>query len=183
MRLLHRPSLATDLSSSFILLDSTALIDASQSDDFLQLLTNIVGSGCSFITIPSVVYEYTRSSISIEQFEKQLEFLKELRVTVINKIEEIIQSEQVFLVAYNKAFGTRKERGPSYTDSLLCALAYKYRNSSLKIMSANHKDIPMSIFERQDLITIDVGGELRTEGIYEFSESRFGKVLGKLEKA
>lgn len=181
MKLQHTPTLATDLSSSYILLDSTAVINASQSDDFLSLLTTIVGSGCIFTTIPSVVYEFTRGSVTVEQYKKQLEFIKDLGITVFHRVEETVDSEQVFMVAYNKSFDNRREKGPSYTDSLLCAVAYKHRNSNLKIMTANHKDIPPSIFDRTELITIDIGGDIRTEAIYEFSETKFTRILRQLE--
>ncbi len=67
MKLLHSERLTDELSSKYLILDSTSLINASQSDDFLTLLVEIKKAGCSFITIPSVVHEFTRGAKTIEQ--------------------------------------------------------------------------------------------------------------------
>lgn len=182
MKLQHTPTLTTDLNSAHLLLDSTSLINASKSDEFLSLLTKIGTEGCTLLTIPSVVYEFTRGAPSVEEFDRRLAFIDALGVTVLNRIEELVKQEPIFLVAYIKAFSSRGEKGPSYTDSLLCAVAYKHRTSNLLIMTANHKDIPSNIFDRKELITIDVNGELRTEAIYEFSSTKFTRVLTQLER-
>lgn len=161
MSLQHTPTLATDLSKSYILLDSTALIDASRSDDFLNLLSSISEKGCSLITIPSVVYEFTRNANNIEGYNERQEFIKGLNITVLNRIEEILEKEQVFKIAYAKAFGS-KDKGPSYTDALLCTVAYKHRGHGMMLMTA---------------ITIDIGGELRIEAIYRLSPNKLNKVI------
>lgn len=183
MNLQYTPSLVNDLSGGYLLLDSTALINASKSDEFLELLSGAVRNGCTLTTIPSVVYEFTRGSDSLEKYNQYLSFINGLGIVVFNKIEETINDEmRVFSLAYNKAFAKRAEqKAPSYTDSLLCMTAYKYRTSHLKIMTANHKDIPLSLFNRTELITIDIRGELRNEAIYEFSDEKFGNILASLE--
>lgn len=183
MKLLHSEHLADDLSSKYLILDSTSLINASQSDDFLTLLVEIKKAGCSFMTIPSVVHEFTRGAKTIEQLNKQLGMIEELKVAVMPRLEESIKgAERIFLQAYNiEASGGRTEKGPSYTDSLLCLLAYKYRTNSVLLMSANHKDIPASIFDRENFITLEASGTFRTEGIYKLSDSKFGKVLDRLK--
>lgn len=183
MKLQHTPTLAADLSESSIFVDSTALIDAAKSDEFLNLLTDIAGSGCVLYTVPSVVYEYTRTANTLEGYRERLEFIKELGIVVFNRIEELLEKDsRIFLVAYNTAF-TEHGRGPSYTDSLLCTMAYKHRASSPYVLTANHKDMPLSIFDRKELITIDIKGQFQVEALYQFSDSKFGKVLSKLERA
>lgn len=183
MKLQYTPSLADDLNGGYLLLDSTAFINASKSDEFLELLSKLVQRGCMLTAIPSVIYEFTRGSRSLDEFNKYLEFIDALGVTVFHRVEETISDEmRVFLLAYNRAFSNRNsQKAPSYTDSLLCATAYKFRTSKLKIMTANHKDIPESLFDRTELITIDIQGELRTEALYEFSESKFSRMLSALE--
>lgn len=149
----------------------------------MGLLTDIVDAGCTLTTIPSVVYEFSRGSRTIQEYSGYLDFINGFGTTVFNRIEETIDEEmKVFLVAYNKAFAGRGDKkAPSYTDSLLCATAYKFRNSDLKLITANYRDIPDSIFDRDELITIDVKGELRNEAIYSFSASKFGRILTQLE--
>lgn len=182
MKLLYTPTLAADLSSSYLILDTTVLIHASKSDEFLTLLTELVSAGCTLTTLPSVVYEFTRGSRTVEGYDRQAQFIDGLSITTFNRVEETIDPQmRIFLIAYNKVCAQRsKEKTPSYTDSLLCACAYKYRANNLLIMTANHKDIPAAIFDRKELITIDMNGELHNEAIYSFSEEKFGRVLERL---
>lgn len=181
MKLLHTPTLVSDLTESSIFVDSTALIHASQSDEFLSLLSDIASSGCALYTIPSVVYEYTRTANTLTGYKERLEFIKELGIVVFNRIEELIEKEgQIFLVAYNIQFTDGK--GPSYTDSLLCTMAYKHRTGEPYVLTANHKDMPLSIFDRKELITLDIRGQFQVEALYQFSESKFNTVLSKLER-
>lgn len=183
MKLQHNHTLISDLKNSSIFIDSTALIDANKSDSFLSLLTDIASSGCAFYTIPSVVYEYTRTANTLSGYNERIDFLKTLGVTIFNRVEELIEKQsRVFLVAYNGEF-LKENGGPSYTDSLLCTMAYKHRISEPYILTANHKDIPLSIFDRKELITIDIKGKFQIEALYQFSESNFSKVLDRLERS
>jgi len=180
LNLQHTPTLAAKLSSAYLLLDTTVCINASKSDEFLGLVSKLSGSGCSLMTIPSVVYEFTRNSNSIIGYNERQEFIKGLNVTVLNRVEEVLEKEQVFKIAYAKAFSAPNEKGPSYTDALLCTVAYKYRAHDMLLMTANHKDIPRSMFDRTELITIDVGGNLRTEAIYKLSPNKLNKVIDSI---
>lgn len=76
---------------------------------------------------------------------------------------------------------SKKNNGPSYTDALLCTYAYKYRKHGMLLITANHKDIPSSMFDRIELITIDVKNELRTEAIYRLSNSKLNKIIKDIE--
>ena len=180
MKLQHTSTLVADLSGKHLLLDTTVLINASKSDEFLALLSELSSSGCSLVTIPSVVYEFTRNANTIAGYNERQDFIKGLNITVLNRIEEIIEKDQVFRIAYAKAFSAKGDRGPSYTDALLCSVAYKYRNNDMLIMTANHKDIPPSMFDRIELVTIDIGGDLRTEAIYRLSATKLNKIIEKL---
>lgn len=184
MNLLHTPQLADALSNSTVIIDSTALINASKSDEFLELLSSCVAKGCSFMTISAVVHEFTRGAKDTTQLDSQLQFINGLSIAVVPRVEDMAKTDEnkTFLFAYNNAAtGNRGEKGPSYADSLLCLLAYKYRHSGVKLLTANHRDIPLSMFDRDELITMSISGELRTEAMYSFSESKYSKVLDRLQ--
>lgn len=180
MKLQHTSTLVSDLSNKYLLLDTTVLINALKSDEFLGLLSELSESNCSLVTIPSVTYEFSRNTNTIEGYNKRQEFIKVLNVTVLKRMEETFEQDQVFKIAYAKAFTSKNDKGPSYTDALLCSVAYKYRSHGMLIMTANHKDMPLSMFDRTELITIDVGGELRNEAIYRLSPTKLNKLLDTL---
>lgn len=182
MKLLHQQNLSTELSTRHVFIDSTALIHAAYSEEFLELLTDIVEHGCLLLTIPSVVYEYSRSADTPEKFKQRLEFIKALNISILNRVEEEVVKHSVFLIAYNRTFN-RRNVGPSYTDSLLCAMAYRFKHMNPLILSSNHRDIPLSIFNRVGLITVDVSGNLENEALYEFSEDKFTKLFREIESA
>lgn len=180
MKLQYTSTLVSDLSCKYLLLDTTVLINASKSDEFLGLLSELYVSGCSLITIPSVIYEFSRNANTITGFNERQEFVKALNITVLKRTEDTFDKDQVFKIAYAKAFSARGDKGPSYTDALLCSVAYKFRSHAMLVMTANHRDMPISIFDRVELITIDVGGELRNEAIYSLSPTKLNIFLDKL---
>lgn len=180
MKLQHTSTLATDLSAKHLLLDTTVLINASKSDDFLALMSDLSSVGCGLVTIPSVVYEFTRNANTISGYNERQEFIKTLNITVLPRVEEMVEKDPVFRIAYARAFSAKGDRGPSYTDALLCSVAYKYRANGILVMTANHKDIPLSMFDRVELITIDIGGDLRTEAIYKLSPTKLNRIIEKL---
>lgn len=173
-------TLPVSLGNSHIFVDTTTLIHASQSDDFRRLLEEIVASGCNLYTISSVIYEFTRSSNTIEGYADRVRFVQELGIIVQSRVEELVGQDSIFTIAYTIACGQRGDKGPSYTDSLLARVAYKYRSSKALIMTANHKDMPLSIFDRKEMIAFDVDGGLRVEAIYALSESSLNNILIKL---
>lgn len=182
MKIQYTLDLPTKLAASSLFIDSTTLINASRSPEYLNLLREIRLRGCVFWTIPSVEYEYTRSANTLKGYAERLAFIKELGITVFNRVEEILEKEaRVFLAAYNCCFKS-ESRGPSYTDSLLCSMVYKHRNSHALLLTSNHKDVPSALFDTNEIITIDINGALMNEVIYEFSETKFSKVLSILEK-
>lgn len=128
------------------------------------------------------MHEFTRGAKDTTQLQSQLQLIKGLGVNLVTRLEEMIKDEnRIFLFAYNNAAANgRGEKGPSYVDSLLCLLLYKYRHMDIKLLTANHKDVPLSIFNRDELITMTIGGDIRTEALYSFSEAKYGKVLDKL---
>ena len=169
-------------SRQYLIIDSTALIDASRQEEFLTLLFEKVNSedyGCSFITSPSVVYEFTRYARSREQLLKLKEILNLLNIVEWNPMKLNDDEREVFNFIYNLESTRNAKTGPSYTDAQLCLLAYHFREHGVGILTANHKDFPRSIFDRNDLITVDVGGELRTQAIYDFNQDKYDKLLDK----
>jgi predicted nucleic acid-binding protein len=180
LKLQHTSTLAADLSGKHILLDTTVLINASKSDEFLALLSELSSAGCGLVTIAPVVYEFTRNANSITGYNERQEFIKTLNIAVLPRVEEMVEKEPVFRIAYAAAFSAKGDRGPSYTDALLCSVAYKYRANGMLIMTANHKDIPLSMFDRTELISIDISGDLRTEAIYRLSATKLNKIIEKL---
>ena len=181
-KILYAPDLMGKLSDATLLIDSTALIDATNQSIFMDFLIGISESGCTMITVPSVLYEFKRGAKDLERANYFDEVIQGLGIVPISKIENLAldPKNQVFTVMYNSmALGSRTERGPSYTDSLLCLAMYVYRHSKILLLTSNYKDVPLDLFSREDLIVYDTGKDVRTAAIYSLSEDKLSRQLDK----
>ena len=168
------------LSEATLLLDATAFIDAFKSPIFADFLTELNDDGCTFATIPSVLYEFKRGAKDIIQVNNYNQFIKEMKIATISQIESMAQKpdNQLFTTIYNcMASNGRKEKGPSYTDSLLCLALYIYKHANIHLLTTNYKDIPLSLFDRENIIAFDTGRDIRTAAIYKLSEEKLARKL------
>lgn len=183
-KVLASPELVKKLSDAILMIDSTALIDASKSDVFLDFMVQLANSECTLATIPSVLYEVKRGVHNLVQLASLNNMLKGLEMEIIPQLEKKAQEDtnQIFTMLYNKeAFGGRKEKGPSYTDALLCLTLYLFRHTNIKLLTTNYKDIPLGLFDREELMVYDTGNEVRTAAIYSLSEEKLSGKLNMLK--
>lgn len=161
------------------MLDASVFIDASKSDKFTDFIKELIKIECNLWTVPHVQFEFTRYASTIGEYNQFVTFIKDLGVVTLNRVEEmILEKSTLFTVALNKVQHGGKHM--SYTDSILCTLCYYYRNSDAYLMTSNHNDIPMALFDRVDVITFEYGGIIRTEGLYKLSSKKLSAVLKKL---
>lgn len=161
-----------------ILLDTCVLVDASKSEGFLHFLIDGLSEKAAFATIQSVQYEFMRGAKDLRQWSKHEEFISNLNIEMLPNAENMTRREKAktFLAIYNKCLlgdKAKNEKGPSYTDSLICLASYMYNNSNIWLMTANYKDVPLRIFDRKYVISIDMDKEVRTESLYKFNEEKF----------
>ncbi|OGD62039.1 hypothetical protein A2160_00555 [Candidatus Beckwithbacteria bacterium RBG_13_42_9] len=169
--------LASKLKGSYLFFDTDVLIALTYYqpllNDFLSLLQNIE---CSFLIIPSVQFEFTRGSETIEKYNERLEYLKKYFVTY--PIEKHLDSEDMkeYIVVLQRIIGSFKpgQKTMSYTDFLLSACLYKFKSHSY-LITENHRDFTPSIFDRLCLVTLDTENDIRNLGIYNLSLEKFSK--------
>lgn len=155
-----------------ILLDTTALIEASKSPAFLELLIGIKNKGCDLFTVPFVVTEFLRPATDIKQYNKFKDLMKSLGLIVL---EQKINDDDDFRLLYFHDV----EKG-SCTDYELCKVARHFK--TIFLLSGNHRDIPTSIFQREGIISIDHGQILHSESLYQYSPELFEKRKGQVIK-
>jgi hypothetical protein len=90
-------------------------------------------------------------------------------------IEKHLEQIKEFTIVLQKA-----QQKISYTDFLLCACLFKFPDTYL--LTENYLHIPLSIFDRKYLTVIDTDKEVRTHGIYQFSQSKFDKAAKRVIK-
>lgn len=171
MRILYSLDLASDLSNSSLFLDTNILIGFLNNQELQKLFQKKLR--CNFITIPSVVFEFTRGSDTTEAFNERRMFIDKL--CTVYPIEKHLEELRELTIVLQRLRGNA-----SYTDFLLTACLYKFTRSFL--LTENHKDFPVEILDRKHLISIDMEKEIRNYGIYQLSIPKFNNIADKILK-
>lgn len=164
-------------SNSFVFLDTNCLIGAFVYPNlFSKLFDDLKQFGCEFLTISSVVFEFTRGTKTIEEFNSKLEFLENL--ASIYQIEKHLEDFKDLTITLQKIKGTA-----SYTDFLLIAALYKFRKAPSYLLNSNHNDCPLEILDREAIVTVDTDKDIKNYGIYKFSDEKYNKATENILKA
>ena len=175
MKILYDPKLIFDLSNANLFFDTNTFLGALRYEKiFGDLFKKLKVQKCTFLTIPSVSFEFTRGSNSITSFNERVKFIQDYTDAII-PIERYVDKLETLIIVLQRIAGTIH-----YTDFLLCACLYRFPRSFL--ITENHKDIPTEIFDRKYVITIDTNEQLRNYGIYKFSKDKYNKAAGNILK-
>lgn len=176
MKVQYESNLVSELKSSNLFFDTNTFIASiSITDIFGKLFEELKNNDCAFLTIPSVVFEFTRGTDTIADYDKRFEFIDSL-VDTIYPVEKHINDFRDLVIVLQRIKGDIH-----YTDFLLLACLYKFPKSFL--ISANHKDCPLDILDRKFVITVDTDKDIRNYGIYQFSMEKFNKAAERILKS
>lgn len=173
MQILYNPNLVTNLKNSVVFIDNNTLIAAlSYPNLFGHFLLDLSKQGCTFITINAVVFEFSRGATdTIEGFEKRIDFVKDL--ATIYPIERHLEQIQDFVLVLSKI-----NKKLEYSDFLLLASLFRFPKAYL--LTENHNHVPLEIFDRLDIVTLDTDKDLRTHGLYCLSQDKYEKAAANI---
>ncbi len=176
MKILHDSTLVDNLKNSYLFLDTNVFVGALFPNlPIYEFLKKLSSSECTFLSIQSVLFEFTRGGGTIENFHNRAKFITEDLKTTIYPIERELDNLEDLIVVLQ-----RIKADASYTDFLLTACLYKFPNAFL--LTENHKDFPTEILDRKYLITIDADKEIRNYAIYQFSVEKYAKAAENILK-
>jgi len=166
--ILHIQNLTSVIKGQYLFFDTSSLIAIINHPDlFEKLIADLLHSGCTFSTIPSVVFEFTRSD-SLDTYDKRIRFIKTMGISVYPIERHLNQFDAAKLV-----FQKINPR-MSYTDFLLYLSLYKF--STAYLITENHKDFLTSILDRKFIISIDTDIDMiRNLGFYQLSDEKYQK--------
>lgn len=180
MGLIHTPDLLKGLSNTTLIVDTCTLVNASKTPEISELLGFLQNSGCALASVPPVRTEFLRVADTKSEYKDLEKFLNLLNITFIGGIEK--QLSTPFAAAFMIALRRSNVKNPSYVDLLLLFTVALYHKASepTRLITSNHKDIPLNFFDRTDLIVYDNGKDLQIEGIYTFNAHKFNKVISNI---
>jgi|GEM_PF-1483546 len=177
MKLLHPVDLAVKLSDCHLILDTNVFLHAVEKDEFYELLVGLHKRGCAFMTTPSVIFEFSRAAKSLEEYNWYVDYVNSLGVEVYGHVEEQMMVDKAFSVILQAAC---KKAGckASYTDFLLTMLLHKFAHTPDKIflMTSNYHDVPLSIFDRGDMVALEYDGGIQAQALYKNSPDKLTKI-------
>lgn len=177
--LLQSPDLDKKLLRASIFIDTNVLVVCSRSSELRELISTLRNnSNCSFENIPSVLFEFVRGSNSLQAYNENADFYNEI-VTRTHPTK-LFEDTPDFAVVMAKINSQNK----SYTDFLLAAALYHYRNSGdVYLLTTDTRAFP-SFFEMPYLVTVceDKSGEIRNFGFIRFNEAAYAKAAKSIIK-
>lgn len=175
MKIYFQESLLSENKIKYLFLDNTTLIlFLNYIQEFSDFIAKLKSNGCVFLTISSVVFEFSRTD-SIEGYNKRISFL-ETYVDTIYPIEKHKKDFTDLILILQKIKGKL-----SYSDFLLYCCLYKFPDAHL--ITENHSDFSVQILDRTNILSIDTqDDQIRNTATYTFSKEKYANIAEKLLK-
>lgn len=152
-----------------ILLDTGVIIRAfeffQKFEDFFRLLGS---TNCIPVYFPLIEFEFIRGAHILEHRQKREEFLKS-----VSGVNMPFRTEQIMSDAIRIAncYAARKINNPSVVDC--CIAAYiKQFSANLLLVTLNHKDFPLFLFDRIFIYPIDTETDIFPLAFYSFNTKK-----------
>jgi predicted nucleic acid-binding protein len=176
MRKLTEKQLSETIKNKFVLFDTNVIINAFKYLDVFKELFDFLGDAeASPIYFPLIEFEFLRDAYDVTHKGKRKEFLREFTFSTMplpssNEIEDSIKIAN--------AYTARKINNPSFIDCCIAAYLKKYAKN-LFLITSNHKDFPIFLFDRIFIYTLDTEKDIFTIGFYCFNPKK-AKAIGVL---
>jgi predicted nucleic acid-binding protein len=159
---IYPPDIQQQLNQYHIFLDTNVFIYASKNESFFNFLADLNNNaGCSFTTIPSVLFEFTRGADTARKYTERTDFLISL-VDAINPMSFINSIPDFYTVMAKVNAGNK-----SYTDFLLAACLYQYRRAKTALLTTDIKAFP-PFYPRAAIISVEHTNDIINFGVFEF---------------
>jgi len=157
------------LNDKILFLDNNSLIAIINNEQvFKPFLKDLDDCRCVLATIPSVVFEFTRTD-NVDGYNKRKRFIKSI-IGLIFPIEKYIDKFSDLILILQRIKGNI-----SYSDFLLYCCIYNFLGNGF-LLTENHHDFSTALLNRKLLFTTDDEKEtIRNIAIYEFDRSKYDK--------
>jgi len=136
-------------------------------EEFSHLFEELESFDLHLLTTPSVLFEFTRGTDSVEKFNERYDYVSNL--ASIYPIARNLDDMEKEIVVIQQVQGKI-----SYADFLLYLCLCKFKSKGY-LMTSDHKDFSTNILTRECVITCDNGKSIHNYGIYSLSSSKYRK--------
>lgn len=162
------------LEKKFVLLDTNILIGASTNYSAYQPLFELLEeTECAPAHFSFIEFEFVRGAYESENMKKRRMFFQQIQSFPMGvPADEIITSA----IAIANVYAGKNHNTASFIDC--CVAAFLKRHSaSLFLLTEDHKDFPLFLFDRIHVMPIDTGKDIHTPAFYEYNDDKASKLL------
>lgn len=172
-----------ELSEKYLLLDADVLINYTKLQVFYQeFFDELLKYNITPLISPLVKFELLRYAKTKKQKESIEDFFSKVSIT-LDDMEMPLSPEALsnatLIGNIYRSHLESSTKGISITDCHLAAemAEFNIQKQQLFLATENHKDFPDLLFQREEVITIDVGGNkndsIHNIGIYSFKADSY----------
>ena len=148
--------------------------------DVRYFLSTLNKQKCSVCVNDLIRLEFLRDANKHGELTERKKYLAALCAEVSLSISQQTYSDAMLLSYIHVR---HKNKGIEFVDLMTSALLKNYsHNQGLVLVTANHKDFPLSVHDRIGSIVLDLGKDLATLGFYRINMEKWNKEVIDLLK-
>lgn len=135
------------------------------------LVQELQNASCTISINDFIKIEFLRDSNHQREAKTKKEFLEELCEYVSLPIQKQVFEDAVIL---SSIYAARKCHGVDFVDLITSALLKSFTHENgLVLMTANHKDFPLIVHDRIDVLALDLEKEVIAIGFYRVNPAKW----------
>lgn len=169
----------TIIKNKYIILDTNILIKALENfSAFESLFIFLKNVDCAIVDFPLIRFEFTRNIFLPGHRESRERFLDILSPSPLPFKEKLIEDSLEIARIYAHQ-GVQKGQ-ISLVDCCIAAYLKQYKEN-LFLITLNHKDFPVILFDRLFIFPIDGDNDVFAPAFYKFNDKKWSSLRKKLE--
>lgn len=179
--LCNSDDLVGNLKRKHLFLDANTLILALDCEPLLKLLHTLREHDCLLVTLDPVIFQFLRGQDMLA-YQKRLKFISDLRLTILPCDEIAFEHAKTYFPIVTKGMpkGDKGSGRVDFVDYYLVLALLQFTSSC--VMTENYHDMPLSILDRTQIITIDTDREVRHQAVYTVNQKKLQTALEEVEK-
>lgn len=168
-----------------VLLDTNIIINSSIApEEYGNFFAYLKEYNYTPLTNEFIRIEYLSESESYSSYKEKLEYFAAIMGGHMKEVLELpvdrqtIQSAEYIGLLYTN----KRKKGIGHIDKIIAAQLKKY-GSNLWLATENHKDFPQLLFNRDGVHCVEIGDEVKTIGLYQFSPTKYEKAVTDFRKS
>lgn len=168
------------LNNKFVVFDTNILIESTlHMDAFKDLLSFLDNNNCNTVHFELTKFEFTRNAYKEKERQEKENFFDKLNSSPMPFSDQIMKDA----LEISRIYAHQKVQKGQISLVDCCIAAYlKQYEDKLFLLTANHKDFPISLFDRISIYPIDKGNDVLAPAFYKFNQEKWKDAKRNLEK-